>query len=76
MFERLNGDGYCRQKFLPQHKILENTIEIGGTFKLHEVGPLFVIDIKLIGYGKMKYEHPSTCHTRWMGELVDVGSHN
>jgi hypothetical protein len=52
MFEGLCGDGYCRQKNLRQHQILENTIEIGGTFKLHEVGTLFVIDIKLVGYGK------------------------
>jgi hypothetical protein len=58
MFEALSGDGYCRQNFFRQHQILENTIEIGGTFKLHEVGTLFVIDIKLVGYGKMNYEHP------------------
>jgi len=52
MFEGLSGDGYRRQKLLRQHQIPENTIEIGGTFKLHEVGTLFVIDIKLVGYGK------------------------
>lgn len=40
------------KKICDNIKIRENTIEIGGTFKLHEVGTLFVIDIKLVGYGK------------------------
>jgi hypothetical protein len=52
MFEGLCGYGYCSQNFLRQHQIPKNAIEIGGTFKLHEVGTLCVIDIKLVGYGK------------------------